>query len=413
MALSRSPTSNKRPKNPLRTPLPQFSNVSGAAQPPAIFTTTPAANASTTSVALTRSATVNNSTHANIVQGSTPSTSVTAQTSAVPASKIPIATTSSSSSGARHVPRLLQNISPFVQASTTGASTAANQIGVDVDQSDNSSHPSGDEDDQLDEDDEPLPTASQAPLCVEDLDVEIIGRNRYAKAAIDGYEPVLKLLYDEVAADRAAMRSLEWEPFAMTGHAILASMPTSVFLNLMGGNLPRAARQDNDLKKTLEVMKRRCSNHASIYVRFLVDDSGNSPTAAELSRVVNVLRRYAKLDDDPINVLDLVAIDTQFTPYNAWATRDRDARRCLSSDSSLKDHAFIPERVTAVQLFCDALQARLGKIAVDELDNPYPSPLVYVGYALNAETRNTHNHDNHKNSNFMMALTEVICTLLF
>jgi hypothetical protein len=258
---------------------------------------------------------------------------------------------------------------------------------------------------------------SQVPRRAQDLQGPLLKDNPFAQAAQIDTEHLLKYIYDiEVAADRAAMREIGFDEFMTTGHEIIASMFTKVLTELMGGNLPQAIECDPDLKASMLTLKNRSgSGHPGIYVRFLVSRRGLSPTPNELRMGIQDLKAYARIYNCTMSDDEVKKIETQIGAgeYNGFGSRHLGARRYLSKDIPKKKYEFSEERIKAVVIFISALEAMLDAIPADEQDKPLRSPLKYVGYAMNCKDRNTHNHDKHSGSNFLMSLFEAIMMARF
>lgn len=105
-----------------------------------------------------------------------------------------------------------------------------------------------------------------------------------------------ELDHDNVPAMRR-FDKIEWIRWTVP---VLAATPTPILTEIIGGNLAKAKIHDQNVAKILKTSEERLrlktgQNAPAIYHLLLVDDEGNSPTANELSKVVDTIERYEKL----------------------------------------------------------------------------------------------------------------------
>lgn len=105
-----------------------------------------------------------------------------------------------------------------------------------------------------------------------------------------------ELNHDNVPAMRR-FDKIEWIRWTVP---VLAATPTPILTEIIGGNLAKAKIHDQNVAKILKTSEERLrlktgQNAPAIYHLLLVDDEGNSPTANELSKVVDTIERYEKL----------------------------------------------------------------------------------------------------------------------
>ncbi|KAF9633876.1 hypothetical protein BFW01_g4771 [Lasiodiplodia theobromae] len=199
---------------------------------------------------------------------------------------------------------------------------------------------------------------------------------------------------------------------------ILAATPAPILTEIMGGNLAKAKIEDrNGVAKILRPHEKRLNltsgiDAPSIYHILLVDKDGNSPTANELTQVIETLRKYPQKGEwELANKIDRMVgpdVKTKFTTNTAKQGR----RRYLCD---LNDFAVKEQRKENVEEFCAALERRIQDIPQADRDKPLEAPLRYFGYG-NSYTRVSH-HLSHINSNYIMglvdaALSEILFTAI-
>ncbi|KAB2579653.1 LisH domain-containing protein [Lasiodiplodia theobromae] len=197
--------------------------------------------------------------------------------------------------------------------------------------------------------------------------------------------------------------------------SILASTPTPILAEIMGGNLAKAKIEDrNGIAKILRPHEERLNlsngkDAPAIYHILLVDKDGNSPSANELTQVIKVLRKYPNKGEwELANKIDqMVGSDAKNRFTTDTAKQGRRRYLCDLDEYKVKEH-----RVQNLEEFCDALERRIQNIPQADRDKPLEAPLRYFGYG-DAFTR-TKCHLTHKSSNYIMGLVDaVLSEILF
>ncbi|KAF4313671.1 hypothetical protein GTA08_BOTSDO01445 [Botryosphaeria dothidea] len=173
--------------------------------------------------------------------------------------------------------------------------------------------------------------------------------------------------HDNVPAMRR-FDKIEWMRWTVP---VLAATPTPILTEIMGGNLAKAKIHDQNVAKILKTSEERLrlktgQNAPAIYHLLLVDDEGNSPTANELSKVVDTIERY-----------EMLAHSTLADEIDSVMGQQYDMAK--STDGYRK---YIPgsQQLEEVRIFCNALSKRIGEISKEDRDLPLHAPLRYFGY---------------------------------
>jgi hypothetical protein len=138
-----------------------------------------------------------------------------------------------------------------------------------------------------------------------------------------------------------------------------------------------------------------------IYVRELVDGQNNSPTANQLSAVVEALRGYMSGDD-------------RLASQNSHIERQSNDKR--GGPDAMKEGRLYflqgPEgRAAKLWTFCAALEKRLSAIDEDARGLPTPFTLKYVGCSKPLATQET-NHERDQ-TQWLCRLVRNTCMMLF
>ncbi|KAF2489597.1 hypothetical protein BU16DRAFT_442725, partial [Lophium mytilinum] len=171
---------------------------------------------------------------------------------------------------------------------------------------------------------------------------------------------------------------------------------------IVGGNLEKLYREDRAVGRLLDAHKSRGKLQPSIYMQLLSDKKGKSPSPNELLRVTRKIRQYLR---DPVYALE---VDERLSCAHSWSIADEreGLRRYLCDEGN--PTVPVADRSGLLRMFCDALETRMLAFPSEDGDEPLAIPLVEFGYAADSEDR-LKSHAKHRNSNFIMNLTESIC----
>ena len=176
------------------------------------------------------------------------------------------------------------------------------------------------------------------------------------------------------------------------------------------GNLALAVQRDSELRERLEKYKERSKQQPSIYARVHVSQDGSAMSVQDALRLVKWLRRYAFED---LRVVQhekwrkaFWLIDPEFS--KRWSRENTDAghRRSLMSKSGERSD----DRLKVIKKFTHQLYARCQTVDEDSLLSP---PLLYIGYALRADSRQRQHEACGSSSNWLASLVQAMCNVLW
>lgn len=235
---------------------------------------------------------------------------------------------------------------------------------------------------------------------------------KYLKALKEGYLELSQVIWkEEQPANRPALKELTCDIWDDNVIGILATMPQSLLLELISGNIAREyCKRSGKVWDVLRHYKTRGSSQPSIYVQVLADDRGESPSCNELTQMIGFLRAYMEDEDDKLAYDVDRPMNSHWTPSKA----QDGARKYLSTDKRKNaPHQPRPSREKKLERFCDKLEARIKKIPKAQWDEPFLGhPVTEVGYALNA-TKRFQQHKDHTSSNWLMNLLEAVSVARF
>jgi hypothetical protein len=260
-----------------------------------------------------------------------------------------------------------------------------------------------------DDDDTASTQVAPAPGVVDDT------LNRYAKLLIAAHEDSLSTLVrttldlkgmpDDKWAERRKSSSIDVADFESSIRSMLASFDTKVLKHLVMGDLPRASRVDRELTQTLRKLTYlgkdvRCP---CIYIQYLVDSQGFSPTPKTLFEILDAVEKYTVGFEDPNNTesSEFAKKIEGRTMQTVFGIRGRPAG----------DRKYVKSKIhkANITVWLAATRARLNGCPADE---PLARPLCEVGYATKPGER-LEQHSKHSSSNYIMNLTEAVCKTMF
>jgi hypothetical protein len=211
--------------------------------------------------------------------------------------------------------------------------------------------------------------------------------NKWAVELQKGYSNVAEAILKEAQGRQLAAVRTD-EPNSVLTFAIvevLSRIPSMFLVELMGGNLPLAAAKEERVRRKLQQfsefatarllqLQNKQETAPCIYVRYLVNAEGNSPTPNDLLGIIAQMRRYERGEVDTYRLDRIVA---------ATAHPRLAPRYCHSQSQRQTVHSF-----------CDNVERFLHTIVEEDMNKPLPSPLKYVGYSSSYRTR-LESHNNH------------------
>jgi hypothetical protein len=264
-------------------------------------------------------------------------------------------------------------------------------------------------DDDGDDDDAPSGMATPAPGVVVDT------LERYSEKLIQAQKDSLNSLVrttldlkgfpDDRWVERRKDSNIDFAAFEQSIRSMLASFDSKVLKHLVMGDIPRAARQDRQLEKALRKLmnmekKTRCP---SIYIQYLVDNQGFSPTPKKLYEILDDAEKYT------IGFQDQSNTDSSDFAKKIEGRTLKSIFNVQGRPTGERKYVKKKEHVTNITAWLAATRARLHGCPQDE---PLARPLCEVGYATKPVER-LERHSKHQSSNYIMNLTEAICKTKF
>jgi len=215
---------------------------------------------------------------------------------------------------------------------------------------------------------------------------------------------------DDWVKRRKDSRTLKYHRLEIMFLELLASVHKLILKHIIMGDLPRACSENVGLMRHLDSLKPtdRKADCPSVYIFYLVNNSGHSPTPRELMKILDTAEEYVEGYHEETNAASWALaeqIDVLFgsssTPKYRLMNKGR--RRYIDSY----------HRRNVCVRWIAATRARLRGHADDgEMDKPLERPLCEVGYATNPLER-LQQHEAHESPNYLMNLTHAICVLKF
>jgi len=196
---------------------------------------------------------------------------------------------------------------------------------------------------------------------------------------------------------------------------LFCSIPRSVLVSAIDGSLPhKALAKGDDIyplynpdpeKEEYEqhpwFLRRQQKEGYAIYVRWLVDAAGLSPTPDELMLIVDCLRKYISGEEEDAAVA--ADIDNAFSPD----TSDTD-------DILRGQHMHLAgkkRRAAQVHTWCKAIELLCRHLTPTQRTQPLSKPRSYCGYSRNVSKRDQ-NYRRHQSTTWLVTLVEAVCIVL-
>jgi hypothetical protein len=201
---------------------------------------------------------------------------------------------------------------------------------------------------------------------------------------------------------RKASGPVKYENLVFTLWLIMAGWDPLILEHLVHGDLPAAALTDAELEKKLRKLKNIPAINECcpcIYMQYLVDTIGKSPTPEILGKILDFVEMYAKADD--VKDMAFVArIDSALASPN-WGR--------ISAIAGRKRYLESPDQTKTCLNWAKAARERMEGLPKNE---PLARPWAECGYAT-YPTERLDQHAKHNSSNCLMNLTDAICRLEF
>ncbi|KAK7525709.1 uncharacterized protein IWZ02DRAFT_431249 [Phyllosticta citriasiana] len=244
--------------------------------------------------------------------------------------------------------------------------------------------------------------ASQATLQAPE-DGTIEDTRGYIREALRGYDALLVKISEEEKLSENSK-----QVFFRHGFNILASTNNHVLQAVIEGTIPKAMIGNTNpaLKRFLQDSMAEVRAHSEakqhqpvIYVQYLANAQGESPTVNELKEIISLVKRYIDGGDQDVEFACI--IDTaRDLPSKKKIRWDYGERRYLGQ--------YAKDRKVRANDFCNAVLARCQGCD----GNSRPRPFSEVGYTNQARTR-LQSHLKHESSNWLMNLVDAICAVHF
>lgn len=260
-----------------------------------------------------------------------------------------------------------------------------------------------------------------------------IWRKLYKKGLPELAHAVMEEEIDARLAEKKGLCTSDLDWTARVMEQILLLTDKFLLESVMFGNLARDKRNHPQLKAILAELRQQSLNQPGIYMQQLVNDKGESPSANQLLKAVEIMLGYVRgcnepetasitdrvISDSGANrtdsfkrVVDLKKTKTGFRKY-MYSTRYVQSSSGSSNTTSANASKKVPvENFSAAHAketiaFAEALRKRIHAIPISDRDLPLEFPLVEVGYSMRCIVR-LKAHARHDSSNYIMNLMEAI-----
>jgi hypothetical protein len=218
-----------------------------------------------------------------------------------------------------------------------------------------------------------------------------------------GYTCIVDMAYLESSANghpfRHKLELSEFTEWRTPGVCLLSDIPIGFLQALLDGNLAsKIADGHEELSsyfkddENLWDLRKHGSFAPKIYVRILQDAAGNSPSPAQLFKVLNRLEKYASGERENDQLC------TEIDQQDAASIR-HGLHRYFAGNI---------ERVCTLLTFVAALRKCLSEVPSESHHLPFSQPLQYVGFAINEQQQTA---VPKKKSGWLMALFDTACKL--
>ena len=178
---------------------------------------------------------------------------------------------------------------------------------------------------------------------------------------------------------------------------MLAGIPNIILKHLVLGDIPKEGKTNRELRNKLNdlLLHRSDDGLPCIYIQYLTDSAGESPTAATLTSILDDVELYIRGYGNPADN----------DSYKFAMNVDSTARR----DQGKRKYITKPEQINVTRRWVTVTRTRIQRYPPNV---PLQRPLSEVGWAKNLQERLTQ-HAKHQSSNYLMNLTESICRVKY
>ncbi|KAF2014332.1 hypothetical protein BU24DRAFT_433748 [Aaosphaeria arxii CBS 175.79] len=188
--------------------------------------------------------------------------------------------------------------------------------------------------------------------------------------------------------------------------ALILSSASPLFEAAVEGVLPLRFLLDSKLQAQHVTLLERARSQPSIYVHILADKHGTAPSARQYMAVADIASRYVGEANAENNKIAGLIDSTTPAPISS-NLMSLGQRKYLVTPSSSRSKA----RIARINLFSNSIRRRFLSTPLPDRDLPLWPPPSEVGYSINSPSRLSQ-HRRHQSSNYIMNLTEDICTHL-
>ncbi|KAF2245453.1 hypothetical protein BU26DRAFT_521895 [Trematosphaeria pertusa] len=185
---------------------------------------------------------------------------------------------------------------------------------------------------------------------------------------------------------------------------ILASAPL-IFAAAVDGTLAGRFLTDSDLRHEYAAIQERAHIQPSIYIHLLVDEQGVAPTANQYLAIRDVVLRYISAHPQRQDTELAWLIDNVSSPAVARSASASGHRKYLWTRHRS------PQHEATLLRFCHGILERWTQTPQSQRDVPFAYPPGECGYSINSHIRLAQ-HRHRQSSNYVMNLTEDICSYL-
>ncbi|KAK3214841.1 hypothetical protein GRF29_19g1454134 [Pseudopithomyces chartarum] len=183
-------------------------------------------------------------------------------------------------------------------------------------------------------------------------------------------------------------------------------MDHKILRELMGGNIAAVeVRGDVVLPDAWKAkIDEKDTQAPCIYARILSNEAtGNSPTGSQVSRVIELLRRYRSRGDKRYQ--DAYRIDNATRARCDISSSKRGSIYYLAD----KEGYLLKRRREQVLAFCSSVDRSIAAIPKEDIDQPMKHAFHYIGYMMHYKSRHAAHRADDGRSNFLMNLFHKAC----
>ncbi|KAK8226155.1 hypothetical protein HDK90DRAFT_514583 [Phyllosticta capitalensis] len=226
--------------------------------------------------------------------------------------------------------------------------------------------------------------------------------------ALHNFEDPSRESWEHEHEKRAALEGADSFQFISSSSVVLASIPGQILREIVGGNIAKAANSpDSEVGEITRFYKSSCDpgpnnlGRPGIYVLALVDQNGDAPTPADLTKIARMMG-VRPLGINEIDKESEVLQQTNVARWRGSSYRDK-GRTFLATEAKLKEPE--PGDEASVQDFVKNVLENMAEIT--NQDTPLGRPIQYFGYVGNPTSR-IDQHLDHVRSSCVMSLAESV-----